>query len=38
VLTNTAKSAPFFIRLALQMWCLGTPAPPVTHGPGSRMS
>lgn len=26
VLRNTAKSAPFFIRLALQMWCLGTPA------------
>lgn len=25
VLTNTAKSAPFRIRLALQMWCLGTP-------------
>ncbi len=26
VLMKTAKSAPFFMRLALQMWCLATPA------------
>ena len=26
VLTNTEKSAPFRIKLALQIWCLGTPA------------
>ena len=27
VLMDTEKSAPFLIRLALLMWCLGTPPP-----------
>ena len=36
VLTNTAKSAPFFMRFALQMWCLGTPAVGQGQGHASR--
>ena len=39
VLMHTEKSAPFFIRLALLMWCFGRPPPrtsmPVFRGAAS---